>query len=713
MGRQSRRRPPACALCRIRKLRCNRGSPCSNCSIRGVPCNLDGPSSGAGAGAAGAAPVLQGNGGHFGGGGGGSQEVLNRNHLAPSLLASSQLQLVTADVLGLEKNCSSQKVLVSYHLYDDPVCFQDALAPPPLTFRTRSIRTITSPSFFVLHPSSSPALTEQVRVIKCICLPLRADAHILLDKFVKDVLHFHHIFHTPSLTRAVDRFYDAVEQGEAVDTGQLMVVLAICCSSTHTWTRFDDSKGLFGRSEDANAQTAGWLTTALDVIHHAHLAAHASMACIQGIIVVFFMICSLEGISARARLLHAQAVAMAQEIGLHYLDAPNASGQARLLKQSTIEAEVGRRTWWYLTDTDWMLSRLSVPQQGAYTILPSQMAVRKPSNANDVDIVDGKEVIDRPLDEATSVSYLLQRTRLAELFYSLGSHDKSLNWNSEEADYGKIMEADMKLRQFMRELPPFFRLENSSTLAKLPASDMRRSSDITIQRYMLNMIFYGQICKLHLPYLARGTVNPGFAYSHDSCLKAAQRIIYIEHRMRAENSTFVLFRQRMNVKFRSIFIACVVFVLDGCLATTNEGGGGGNNSAAGGGGGGGGGGDATMTDAWKILHEARGQSPLASELLHMSIQILRKYRASHPALQALQVDKCSSQEATTSLGQKDARRDGKAMPGGDGVLVDSGQPTRTDTIEVENVDLDKLWETLQGRGRDWNNLFWSLGPPLM
>lgn len=608
---------------------------------------------------------------------------------------------------------------------------QDSLAPPPLTFRTRSIRTITSPSFFVLHPSSSssPALTEQVRVIKCICLPLRADAHVLLNKFIEDVLHFHHIFHTPSLPRAIDRFYDAVEQqqqqqgGEkpvvvVVDTGQLMVMLAICCSSTHTWTRFDDSRGLFKRSEDANAQTAGWLTTALDVIHHAHLAAHASLACIQGIVVVFFMICSLEGISARARLLHAQAVAMAQEIGLHCLDAPpnagGGGGQAGLLKKSTVEAEVGRRTWWYLTDTDWMLSRLSVPQQGAYTILPSQMAVRKPSNANDVDIVDGQEVVDRPLDEATSVSYLLQRTRLAELFYSLGSHDKSLNWNSEEADYGKVMEADMKLRQFMRELPAFFRLENSGALSKLPPSDMRRSSDITIQRYMLNMIFYGQICKLHLPYLARGTVNPGFAYSHDSCLKAAQRIIYIEHRMRAENSTFVLFRQRMNVKFRSIFIACVVFVLDGCLAT-NEGGGGSSTSAAaaaaaGGGGGGGGRDDATMTDAWRILHEARGQSPLASELLHMSIQILRKYRASHPALQALQMEK-HSQEAAT-FGQKDTGDEVVTDKGGSGMIHPEAKRT-ADTIEVDNVDLDKLWETLQGRGRDWNNLFWSLGPPLM
>lgn len=196
-------------------------------------------------------------------------------------------------------------------------------------------------------------MTEDVKVNKCICLPLRGDAHVLLDKFIRDVLHFHYIFHKPSLPSAVDRFYDAVEHGRVVDIGQLMIMLAICCSSTHTWTRYDDNKGLFNRSEDANSQTAGWLTTALDVIHHAHLAAHASMACVQGIIVVFFMICSLEGISARARLIHAQAVAMAQEIGLNFIDSPTNNSHSVKIKKSTIQAEIGRRVWWYLTDTDW------------------------------------------------------------------------------------------------------------------------------------------------------------------------------------------------------------------------------------------------------------------------------------------------------------------------------------------------------------------------
>ncbi|KAM6477637.1 hypothetical protein HDV62DRAFT_383416 [Trichoderma sp. SZMC 28011] len=576
-------------------------------------------------------------------------------------------------------------------VFSAPACH--SRPPAPITFRTRSIRAITSPSFFVLDPASSPPLTEDVKVNKCICLPLRGDAHVLLDKFIRDVLHFHYIFHKPSLPSAVDRFYDAVEHGRAVDVGQLMIMLAICCSSTHTWTRYDNNKGLFNRPEDANSQTAGWLTTALDVIHHAHLAAHASMACVQGIIVVFFMICSLEGISARARLLHAQAVAMAQEIGLNFIDSPTNNSQSVKIKRSTIQAEIARRVWWYLTDTDWMLSRLSVPQQGAYTILPSQMAVRKPCNANDEDIIEGQEIIDRPPEEATSVSYLLQRTRLAELFYSLGGHEKPMNWNPEEADYGKIMEADMKLRQFMRELPSFFRLEKSGSLSKLPPSDIRRSSDITIQRYMLNMIFYGQICKLHLPYLAQGTINPGFAYSHDSCLKAAQRIIYIEHRMRAENSTFVLFRQRMNVKFRSIFIACVVFVLDGCLANNPEG------STTGG--------DATMTDAWRILYEAKGQSPLASELLHLSVQILRKYRASHPALEALKKENCRRDPTILAQnGPVDV-----ATTESSNMVIDR-EPRRVD-IDPDTIDLDKLWETLQGRGRDWNNLFWSLGPPLI
>ncbi|UKZ68521.1 uncharacterized protein TrAtP1_009550 [Trichoderma atroviride] len=316
------------------------------------------------------------------------------------------------------------------------------------------------------------------------------------------------------------------------------------------------------------------------------------------------------------------------------------------------------------------------------------MAVRRPCNANDEDIIDGQEIVDRPLEEATSVSYLLQRSRLAVLFYNLGDFDKPINSTSEEAEYLKVMEVDMKLRQFMRELPSYFRLENSDYVSKKPNRDTRQSSNITTQRYLLNMIFYGQICKLHLPYMARGTVNPGFAYSHDSCLKAAQQIIYIEHQMRAEPSTFILFRQRMNIKFRSIFIACVVFVLDGCLASSVEGG----TMEA----------DATMADAWKILHEAEGQSPMASELLQLSVGILKKYKATHPALEMMKENLSEETSLLMEESLMDAenaessnRQDEELMGGG---------------IEMEDAGLEKLWLALQGRGREWSNLFYGFGP---
>jgi hypothetical protein len=172
-------------------------------------------------------------------------------------------------------------------------------------------------------------------------------------------------------------------------------------------------------------------------------------------------------------------------------------------------------------------------------------------------------------------------------------------------------------------------------------------------------------------------------------LKAAQQIINIEHQMRAENSTFILFRQRMNIKFRSIFIACVVFVLDGCLANSVDGG----TMEA----------DATMADAWKILHEAEGQSPMASELLQLSVEILKKYKATHPALEMM---KGHLSEETSSLIED-------SLIGAEGV-EDSNARVEAELIgggiEMDDAGLEKLWLALQGRKREWSDLFYGFGP---
>lgn len=322
------------------------------------------------------------------------------------------------------------------------------------------------------------------------------------------------------------------------------------------------------------------------------------------------------------------------------------------------------------------------------------MAVRKPRNANDDDIVDGREVVDRPLEEATCVSYLLQRVKLAEVCHELLDRSPFILLSPEAMDYQQVMEVDARLRQFMQDMPSFFSLDNTD-LHSLPSTDPRRSPSITVQRYTLNILLHRQLCKLHLPYLARGTVEPAFAYSHESCLKSARLIIHVEHKLRRENLPFVSFRQRMNMVLRSVFVACIALVLHACLGGDSQ------DSVASG---------EEVADAWDILHEARDQSPLASKLLELSIQVLKKNKATHPALETLKNQPSmrlrphgGTPPMTPDSGHQNDNRNG--------AMAQQLNP------ESETAYLEREWQALQGRmdldAIDWDRLFWGLDAPFI
>ncbi|KND92531.1 hypothetical protein TOPH_02611 [Tolypocladium ophioglossoides CBS 100239] len=713
MGRQQppRQRPISCTLCRVRKLRCSRVFPCSNCTSRGVVCQHDGVPQGAAPGlslslssgkdAASSASANDVS----------AVDLLERLERLEALVASqaraaapeprrqtaytelsqpvtlsssavpSRLQRLTADALWLEKSCSGQKLL-------------DSLVADPITFRTCPIRLITKPSSFVFDPDASPGSLGASEVIKCIWLPRREEAHDLLQKYTSDVSHFHHIIHAPSLPGLIDAVYNGLDQGNGVDLGALALLLSICTSTTYAWTVHDDARGLYANAAEANSQTTAWLKAALDVVDYAQRTAHVSLECTQGMIILFFVLCSLEGVSSRARALVAQSIAMGRELALHCIDYPNNAAASDPAQMNTIKTEIGRRVWWYLAASDWMLSQFSAPQEGTYTVLPRRMVVRKPRNANDDDIVDGREVVDRPLDEPTCVSYLLQRVRLAEVCHELLDRSPFILLSPETMDYQQVMEVDARLRQFLQDMPSFFSLDNTD-LHSLPSTDPRRSPSITVQRYTLNILLHRQLCKLHLPYLARGTVEPAFAYSHESCLKSARLIIHVEHQLRRENLPFVSFRQRMNMVLRSVFVACIALVLHACLSNDSQ------DSVASG---------EEVSDAWNILHEARDQSPLASKLLELSIQVLKKNKVTHPALEALGNQpsvrlrpRGGTPPMTPDSGHRDESRNG--------AMEQQLNPAS------ETAYLEQQWQALQGRmdldAIDWDRLFWGLDAPFI
>lgn len=192
--------------------------------------------------------------------------------------------------------------------------------------------------------------------LRCIWLPNRDQALVLVQKYVSDVSHFHQIVHLTILPQLVEGIYNDLERNNRFDLGCILLLLSICACTVYAWTPHDDARGLlYTSAADANSQTTAWLKAALDVIDYGRRMAYASLECIQGMIILFNVLCSLEGVSARVRSLIAESTAMGRELSLHCIDLPNSASSAPLQKNS-VKHEMGRRAWWYIVMANWYRS---------------------------------------------------------------------------------------------------------------------------------------------------------------------------------------------------------------------------------------------------------------------------------------------------------------------------------------------------------------------
>lgn len=196
---------------------------------------------------------------------------------------------------------------------------------------------------------SSPAFGSG-EVTRCIWLPLRDEARIIISKYLSDVNHFHHIVHSPTMISTIEQIYDALDSNGTLDIGIMSLLLATCAAATYTWSSEDDARLLFGTVEEARAQATWWVKATLDVLDHAQRISHTSLECIQGMVILFYVFCNNEGLSCRARSLNSQALSMARELSMHRIDAPN---NREPPKMGSIRTETYRRTWWFLVATDW------------------------------------------------------------------------------------------------------------------------------------------------------------------------------------------------------------------------------------------------------------------------------------------------------------------------------------------------------------------------
>ena len=246
------------------------------------------------------------------------------------------------------------------------------------------------------------------------------------------------------------------------------------------------------------------------------------------------------------------------------------------------------------------------------------MVVKKPCNVNDEHLLADTDVVEKPLEEATSMSYLLQRIRIAEVSRQLIDRNSLFATIAGGLNYNAVLEADNELESFFNEIPPFFHLRDRSNN---PPNDNSAAPSVAIQRYFVNSLFHSQRCRLHLPYLARGSVDQTQAYSRTICLDSARKIIQAELNLERENISFERTRLKLTGILYSVFVASIALVMDMNLSrrdpTSSQ------ETQCG-----------EITEAIRILEFAERQSPSAASLLQSMMAILRKN--SVPSYQAVQ-----------------------------------------------------------------------------
>lgn len=198
--------------------------------------------------------------------------------------------------------------------------------------------------------SNSSHTSTKTESSRCVWLPQYSEAKILLEKYIQDLDHIHHVVHCPSLPSILDEVYASLNQQSQVKAGAIVLLLSIFASSSHSWVRRDCDRGLFSTAAEANCQPPLWIKATEDVLDIGHRTACVSVEGIQGIIIVSFVLGNLEGISRRCRSLYNMALLLARELGLHRLDHPSYAHVAK-----SVQAEIGRRVWWYLVASDWLV----------------------------------------------------------------------------------------------------------------------------------------------------------------------------------------------------------------------------------------------------------------------------------------------------------------------------------------------------------------------
>jgi hypothetical protein len=393
--------------------------------------------------------------------------------------------------------------------------------------------------------------------------------------------------------------------------GPVILLLSIFACATNSWTTSDcEEYGLHATPTTAIDQTVFWARAAQDVLHISLDEATTSVEGIQGAIIIFFLLAKLEGMSRKCRRLYASTFYLARDLGLHRIDHPDNASKA-----DSMEAEIGRRVFWYLCASDWQLAaRFNGVNEGVYTCHLRQIITKRPKHADDEDMLK-----EQPLSIPTTMSYPLHRIKISEICRRMVDRNPLSSAQLGEPSHEDIMDIDGELQELLNEVQPFFSMPQEELIVKYKLN-ADKADDIVQQGHTLRLLLYSLRCKLHLPFFTRGYTTSALPYSKDICIKSARLLIQSQsHLLDIDVSNGTIFPCASLLL--GVFMGSIVLLVDLCM-----------NKARG------------LEDlhrgdickAFRLLESARHESETSARFVESLTQVLQKHKVNPPKQPPLQ-----------------------------------------------------------------------------
>ncbi|KAI9694440.1 MAG: hypothetical protein M1822_000056 [Bathelium mastoideum] len=177
------------------------------------------------------------------------------------------------------------------------------------------------------------------------------------------------------------------------------------------------------------------------------------------------------------------------------------------------EGEMRRRVWTFVRQADIVFSF----QMGAPLMIRScDYDTDIPRNLYDDELCEDMKTLppSRPVHEATPVSYMATKARVAQVFGKIVEAVQTLC----PPPYDDIMKLDEDLRRVRAGMPSHLAFREISESARDPAN-------LIMQRYSLELQYQKALCVLHRKFLGRGRDNSRYFYSRRTCIDAAMELL--------------------------------------------------------------------------------------------------------------------------------------------------------------------------------------------